>query len=172
MKNETKNTITIGVVMEDAYTDFAKDILHSIAHAILGRNDLRLVVVCGRQDNSEDPTDRVHRYKTVYNSIYKLNGKCRFDGLIFTIPDFTGVKRELYEHIPKVYIASDKTDEITVNYDNEMGIREALDYLIKIKGFTRICMIGGREDSADARRRKAIFQKCLEDNGIPFSESL
>ncbi|MBO4338189.1 MAG: LacI family DNA-binding transcriptional regulator [Lachnospiraceae bacterium] len=172
MKNDNNNIKTIGVIMEDSYTDFAMEILHSIVHAIMGRKDIRLIIVSGRQDESDDMENREHLYKLTYNSIYRINAMCSFDGLIFTQPEFVGVSDDLFMDVPKVYIASDKKDEITVNYDNEMGIREAIDYLVRVKGFTRICMIGGRDDCADARIRKEIFRKCLEENGISYSEKL
>ena len=68
-----KEVKTIGLVMEDSFTDFAKDIAHSVAHTIVHRKDLKLIVVAGRQDNCTDPDNKMHRYKQVFNSIYSIN---------------------------------------------------------------------------------------------------
>ena len=167
-----KKIRTIGLVTEDAFTDFPKEILHSVVHSVMDRKDIRIVVITGRSDDSNDPDDKMHQYKNVYNEIYNINGMCPFDGLLFTVPIFSEARKKMFGDIPKVFIASDRKDETTVNYDDEMGIREAIDYLVRIKGFTKICMIGGREDNADARKRRAIFIKLLEENGIRFEENM
>lgn len=170
MQNDDRKIKTIALILEDAFADFAKDVTHSVAHSIMGRKDIRLVVVAGRQDNSTDPGDRMHLYKEMYNSVYEINCKCRFDGLLIAFPNAVGSEWEQYGDIPKVYIASEKENELTVNYDNEMGIREALDYLVKIKGYTRLCMLGGRADNADAQRRKKIFCEYLKEAGLIYTE--
>lgn len=170
IKSDDKKYKTIALILEDAFTDFAKDITHGVVHSIMTRKDLKLVIVAGRQDNSSDPDDRMHLYKNVFNSIYRINSMCRFDGLLIAFPNLVGGEGKQFGDIPKVYIASEKDNEITVNYDNEMGIREALDYLVKIKGFTRICMLGGRDDNADAGKRKKIFCDYLKEAGLIFTE--
>ncbi|MBR4760665.1 MAG: LacI family DNA-binding transcriptional regulator [Lachnospiraceae bacterium] len=171
MIRDEKQMTTIGLILEDAFTDYAKDIAHSVAHSIMGRKDLRLIMVAGRQDNGKDPADPVHRYRSMYNAIYSMNARIKFDGLLFTFPNMIGVSEDLFGDIPKVYIAAEKEDELTVNYDNEMGIREALDFLVRIKGFTKICMLGGRDDNGDAQKRKACFCNYLAEAGLPYTES-
>ncbi|MCR4656366.1 MAG: substrate-binding domain-containing protein [Lachnospiraceae bacterium] len=170
MKRTDKNVKTIGLIVEDAFRDFSMEIIHSVAHAISGKKNLRLIVVAGKQTDISDFDERIHNYTVSYNSIYYMNGMCRFDGVIMTFPNLIGMRREIFEDIPRVFIAADVNDELLVNYDNEKGIREAIDYLVRIEGITRICMIGGRDDNADAVRRKRIFIRCLEDNGLTFTE--
>ena len=161
---------TIGLILEDSFTDYAKDIAHSVAHTIMGIKDMRLIIVAGRQDNCDDPEDKMHRFKQIYNTIYSMHSKCPFDGLLFTFPNLIGVNENLFKDIPKVYIASDKDHTPAVNYDNEMGVREALDYLIRIKGLTKLCMLGGRDDNADAQSRKKAFSQYLIDAGLEYTE--
>jgi DNA-binding LacI/PurR family transcriptional regulator len=170
MKYDNKKFKTIGLILEDAFTDYTKDITHSVAHFIMNRKDLRLVVVSGRQDNATDPEDMMHQYKTMYNSVYSLHKKCPFDGILISFPDMPGVSGKLFGDIPRVYIATENEDELTVNYDNESGIREALDYLVRIRGFTRICMLGGRDDNADAQKRKNAFCGYLKEAGLKYTE--
>jgi len=162
---------TIGLVLEDAFTDFAEDIIHSVCTVVKDRKDLRLAVIPGRQDDSRDPYDLMHQYKRRYNLIYMMNEAYPFDGLLLTFPNLSRMQRDIYREIPKVYLATDLRDAVTVNYDDEMGIREAIDYLVKIKGVTKLCMLGGRDDNADAQKRKAIFRQCLEDNGLRWTEA-
>ncbi len=171
MKSET-NCKTIGLVLADPFTDYAKDIAHSVVHQILSRKDLNLVMVPGRvDDNTRALTDSDFRYRRMYNSIYSINGKCHFDGLLVTFPDLINRIGDLYKDTPRVFIASEQANEITVNYDNEKGILEALDFLVRIRGFTRLCMLGGRDDSADAQKRKSIFFRYLSEAGLPSEES-
>ena len=170
MKVSSKPVRTIGLILEDAFTDFAADIIHSVSFAVRDMKGIRLVVIPGRQDDSRDPYDRMHQYKIRHNQIYMMNEQYRFDGLLLTFPNLTRMPKDIYQGIPKVYLATDLKNEVTVNYDDEIGIREAIDYLVKIKGVTRLCMLGGRDDNTDAQKRKAIFRQSLEDNGLIFTE--
>ena len=169
MKDSSKIK-TIGLVLEDAFTDFAYDIIHSVSLVVKDRKDLRLVVIPGRQDDSRDPYDLMHQYKIRYNLIYMMNEQFHFDGLLLTFPNLTRMQKDIYRDVPKVYLATQLKDEVSVNYDDEMGIREAIDYLVKIKGVTKLCMLGGRDDNTDAQKRKDIFRRCLEDNGLAYTE--
>ena len=172
MMDGIKKTRTIALVLEDAFTDFAYDIIYSVSSVVKDRKDLQLVVIPGRQDDSRDPDDLMHQYKLRNNMIYQMNEQFRFDGLLLAFPNLSRIQKDIYREIPKVYLAAELEDEVTVNYDDEMGIREAIDYLVKIKGVTKLCMLGGREDNTDSRKRKKIFQRCLEDNGLVYTEDL
>ena len=171
MKNRSDSLKTIGLVVEDSFTDFSKEVIHSVAHAMIGRPDFRLVVVAGRYDGSEDPADKKHQYNLVYNTIYQLESDCQFDGMILTIPGAEGLLHGLDPKIPKVFVALEREGETTVNYDNETGIREAIEYLVNIKGVNKLCMLGGRDDNADAQKRKDIFKRCLESLNLTFDEN-
>ena len=89
MKQTEKNIKTIGLILEDSFRDFSTAIIHSVAHAILGRKDLRLVVVAGRQQDISNSDERIHKYISAYNLIYNINGRCSFDGVIMTFPNLT-----------------------------------------------------------------------------------
>ena len=173
------NKITIGFMVEDIYTDFAKEIIHSLVRALPQNKDIHLVTIAGKHDEPEIISANQHCYNMVYNSIYRLNDMCKFDGLILSMgsveeimdsPFFNTIQSEMSD-IPKVFIASNVKDGIVVNYNNETGIREAVNCLVNINDVNRLCMLGGRDDNADARERKRIFVKCLEDNNIAFSET-
>ena len=165
-----KDILTIGLVIEEVFSEYSTEIVHSIYHAMDGRDSMRLVVIPGRQDDYNDPRDRKQQYKIVYNSIYKIAENCSFDGLIIAMPNLKGHEYKYYKDIPKVFIASDREDEITVNYDDEIGLRQAMDYIIKEKKATEICMLGGRDDNADACKRKDIFIKCLRERMLDYTD--
>ncbi len=177
MKRSNKHETVIGMVLEDIYTDFSKELIQSVLNAIPQNKNIRLVVLAGKYDHGDgEYTD--HVYKTVYNTIFKLSEMCDLDGLIIhlgSIGSQRGEKKverqlERYKSIPKIFIACSAPDLTTVNYDNETGIREAVDALVNVNGLTRLCMLGGRDDNTDAQLRKEIFARCLKENGIEFTE--
>ncbi len=173
-----KNYKTIGLILEESFTDYPKDVTHSVVHSVMNRKDIRLVLITGRQDDSTDGGGSAHLYKRMYNSIYRINSQCHFDGLLVAIPNLLGREelfrrgKSLFNNIPRVFITLDDPDEITVNYDNRMGVVEALDYLVRIKGYTKICMLGGRDDNQDAVARKEAFCSYLAEAGLVFNEDM
>lgn len=169
MKDSRNEIRTIGLILEDAFTDFASDIIHSVSFVVKDLKNIRLVVIPGRQDDSGDPYDLMHQYKIRHNMIYMMNEQFHFDGLLLTFPNLSRMPRDIYRNIPKVFLATELEDEVTVNYDDEMGIREAIDYLVKIKGVTKLCMLGGRDDNTDAQKRKGFFIRCLEEHGLLYT---
>ncbi|MBP5281255.1 MAG: GGDEF domain-containing protein [Lachnospiraceae bacterium] len=174
-KHEPK---VIGLIMEDIFTDFAKEVIRGVENAAKELRDIRLIVLVGRQNEDTEQQDRHHRYKTVYNFIYRLEETSSFDGLILTLPNLNAIERDSYgldkirnfERIPKVFIATTQTDDTKVNYDNESGIREAMEYVVKQRGLRKICMLGGRDDNTDAMERKQIFMDYLRENGLEYTE--
>ncbi len=170
---------TIGVIVEELNTDFSKALIYNVLNGIPDNSNIRVVVLAGKQE--EVGTDRIIReYRKTYNSIYYIEEMCKFDGLIVALTDMFGRDDEdtganifyNYANIPKVYVATDKEGEVTVNYDNETGIREAIEYLINVNGFRNICMLGGRIENADSVKRKIIFKNILHDCNIEYTEDL
>ena len=178
MQRNNKRETVIGMVLEDMYADFSKELIQSVLNAIPDNKSIRLVVLAGKYDHGDGPyTERA--YKIVYNTVFKFSEICDIDGLIVHLGSVQSRKGEMivekqlkkYKDIPKVFIAIDAPDLTTVNYDNETGIREAVDSLVNVSGLTKLCMLGGRDDNKDAQLRKEIFARCLKENGISFTEN-
>ena len=174
-KDKTK---TIAVIAGNIANEFCRDLMESIRSAIPKGKDIHLIILPGEVLVNEDSNVGVWQYDAMFNGVYSLASKCNPDGIIFAIGSM-GWKvsgKEIHEFvkkygdIPKVLISSQDPDFVTVNYDNETGIREAIDYLVNVNGFTSICMLGGEDYNHDALDRKEIFIKCLEENGLPYSE--
>ena len=177
-----KDKKLIGIMVDNIYTDFSKEIIHGVVTAIPADQDIQLVVLAGEYNSAPEKNSNLHLYKQVFNSIYQLGAMGDLDGLIISLGSLGTIARQekallcerisgQYSDIPKVYIASDFEGCITVNYDNEMGIREAVDYLVNVNGCSRLGMLGGREDNVDARLRRQLYEKCLKDDGIIFEEN-
>ena len=82
-------------------------------------------MITGRQDiDADSKDDKQHLYKVVYNSVFLLEKKCRFDGLIVALPNMKDKKFDRYPGVPKVFIACDDSDELTINCDDKLGIPE------------------------------------------------
>lgn len=172
--------LIIGLVVEDVFTDFAKDVIQSVLQAIPENKNIEIVVIAGKYVEASDPDEWASkRYKIVYNSIYRLEEICKFDGLLIALGSMAKIKKQIIDNryfrnlndLPKVFMVSDLENMISVNYDNETGIREAVDYLVNVCNLTRFGMLGGREDNVDSRRRKRLYIKCLKQYGINFSEN-
>ena len=174
----SKEKKTIGLVLENTFTEFGEEFIQNVQSGVRQRKDLNLVVIAGRFDGTKDKDSRHHRYQNIYNTVYQLEKRCKFDGLIINLGSMENVNaekimrrfRSQLNHIPIVFAASDIVDYVSVNYDNESGIREAVDCLINVHGFTKFGMLGGRTDSRDSEKRKEIFERLLKENRIEFTQ--
>ena len=171
---------TVGLILEDISVDYSKEIIHSVRTAMAAYKDMRLVVLAGIHDEEKNRKKGNYWYKTVHNSVYHLEEMLNLDGLILTLPNICGVSGDdviderysKFAKVPKVFVSTDVADATTVRYDNAQGLREALEYLINVKGVTRFCMLGGRDDNGDAQERKRVFIECLAENRIPYTEDM
>ncbi|MBQ5337983.1 MAG: LacI family DNA-binding transcriptional regulator [Oscillospiraceae bacterium] len=177
MKDRNKNITVIGLVLEDIFADFSKELISNVRNAIPDHEHIRLVVLPGRYYNPEIPSE-IHDYNRIYNSVFEAGEICDFDGFIVHIGNLSTSRSHTideslvadFKKVPSVFIATNIENVTTVNYDNEAGIREAVECLVNINGLSRLCMLGGRSDNFDSILRKEIFIRCLEENGIRFSE--
>ena len=174
MTNSKKRTI--GLLVEDIFSDYTKEIIRSVHEAIPDNGSARLLVLAGRYDDGTCADANLRAFNTVYNSIYHLGEACDVDGLIVALGSLrtlgegaaeSGLMRRL-RGVPKVFISADIPGCIQVRYDNESGIREAVELLTNVYGFSRLCMLGGREDNGDALERRDIFARCLCEKGLDF----
>lgn len=178
MLNNKEKKLTIGLIVEDVFTEFAKDVIQNVVNAIPKNKNIEIVVIAGKFVDYDAPEDSRKRYKSVYNSIYRLEEICKFDGLIIALGSMAKIKRQIINRrffknladTPKVIVAAEIEGMVNINYDNEPGIREAVNYLVNICNLTKFGMLGGREDNVDSCRRKQIFAQCLKENRIEFND--
>lgn len=171
---------TIGLIIEDLAVDYAKEIIRSVQLAVAAFPNLRLLVLPGLHEHLDHRKTSSYCDTRVHNMIYGLEEVVRIDGLLLTLPNISGVSGgsifndefSNYAKVPRVFISTAVTDGITVRYDNEKGIREAVNYLVNVKGLRKFIMLGGRDDNADAQDRKEIYRKCLAEKNIEFTEEM
>ena len=180
MLTDNHNEKLIGLIIGGISNEFSKEIIKGVLGAIPSKNDVRLVILPGELMVESFQGKVVSAHDSMFNSIYDLGRICKMDGLIIAMGSIgwrlseekTREFLKQYEGIPTVLIASGFEDYTTVNYDNKMGINEAISFLVGNRGFNRIGMIGGYDANIDSRRRKSIFIECIEENGLEFSEKM
>ena len=64
--------LTIGLIVEDVFTEFAKDVIQNVVNSIPPNRNIEIVVIAGKFVDYDGPEDSQKRYKSVYNSIYRL----------------------------------------------------------------------------------------------------
>ena len=170
---------TIGLILENVFSDFAGEFIRNVLSGIQQRKDLRLVVVAGRYDCVKDQDEHFRAFHTIYNSAYQLEHRCHFDGLIICLGSMTDISQEQIQRrfedklksSPFVFTVTEMKDYVSVNYDNETGIKEALSYLIEKKGIRNIGMIGGPDWNNDAHERRLAYEECLREHGIEIKDN-
>ena len=175
---DRNNVKTIAVVAGNIANDFCRDLVESMKNSIPSDGSVNLMILPGEVLIMDEKKEARWQFDSVFNGIYNLAYQCEPDGIIFAMGSMGWMASESdlnlfferYKDIPKVLVSSEMQEYITVNYDNETGIKEAIDYLVNVNGFTNICMLGGDSLNPDAEERKKIFIKCLENNGLPFRE--
>ena len=63
-----KEKKTIGLVLENTFTEFGEEFIQNVQSGIRQRKDLNLVVIAGRFDGTKDKNSRHHRYFNIYNT--------------------------------------------------------------------------------------------------------
>ena len=81
MRNNRKNEKVICMILEDISSDFSKELVKNVANAISENKQVRLVVLPVKYDyGMEDKC--LHRYREMYNNIFRFSDMCSIDGLI------------------------------------------------------------------------------------------
>ena len=68
---------------------------------------------------------------------------------------------------------STNTDEFpSVIYDNEAGLRDGINYIIKQKKCRHVAILTGFESNTDARERFKVFMDVMAENNITVPDSM
>lgn len=180
MENEQRR-LTIGILVSGIMDDITRAICKGVRHAVQQADmDVDVVVMPGKYLDRDLSDNWQIRYEYQYNTIFSYARPDTVDGLVVAA-DCIGctttrgrVERLLktYEGIPCVLVASKIEGYINASFDNAMGIREGMRYLIEQAGYTRFGMIGGSSDNSDAEERKQTFIECLQEHHIAFRDDM
>ena len=180
MRENTTDEKMIGLIVGGISNEFSKEIIKGITSSIPKKSNIRLAVLPGELMLESFQGDVVTQHNAMFNSIYNLGSICHMDGLIIAMgsigwalsDDKIEAFLSQYKDIPLVLIASGLENYTTVNYDNKMGISEAINVLATVYGVGCIGMIGGYDENIDSIRRRDIYLECLEESGLQFRDSL
>ena len=169
---------TIGLIAENLASDYTQDLIKTVYDAVVEFGNIRLIAITGKPNDEEDAILNKGDYRTTYNSVYNLGAICDFDGYLVEMGSFRNMPDEerdeylgRFGNKPMVFISTDVPGGIMVRYDNETGIREAVDLLVKIGGITQIAMLGGWDENYDAVERRDILKECLKEKNLAFPDS-
>ncbi|MCD8012920.1 MAG: GGDEF domain-containing protein [Lachnospiraceae bacterium] len=172
MNCESKK-LTIGVLVSGILDDFTRHICNGIM-AEASEQNVNVLIFPGKYLDRDLSEDRELMYEYQYSTVFSYVRQGCVDALIiaadcigcFATPDRIRRLLEEFADIPSVLIASKMDGYIDVSFDNEPGIREGLEYLIRTCGCQKIGMIGGHDNNTDAVERHAIFTRVLAENGL------
>lgn len=180
MTNNKGDEKLIGLIVGGISNEFSKNVIKGVSGAIEKNSNVRLVVLPGELMVKDFMGKGVLQHNAMFNSVYNLGSLCHMDGLIIAMGSIGWLLNDMetksflkqFDGIPTVLIASDYEDYTTVNYNNKMGISEAINNLVSVKNINKIGMIGGYDENVDAMRRKKYFIECLEENDIDFKDEM
>ena len=172
-----KKRLTIGLMVSGIMDEFTEYICRGVMHEAK-KADVNIVIFPCKYLDRDLRMNKELMYEYQYNTLFSYATKENLDALLISadsIGCYTNrerVKKELekYTGIPCVLIASKIDGYVSVMYDNDKGIREAVEYLIHELKCKRFCMIGGPDDNTDSSERKKVFTEVLEEHDISFTE--
>lgn len=114
------------------------------------------------------------------NHLFELARRGRLDALVVlsgTLGNHEGVGGlahfcESFRDLPVVSIAVEVPGHSVVHVDNGVGMRDAIEHLIRVHELRRIAFIRGPVANGEAEARFEAYRHALEKNGIPFDEAL
>ena len=174
---ENKSILTIGLLVGGISDSFTVPVCKGAMKAA-NESGVRLVIIPGKYIDRDLTQRKEIAYEYQYNTLFSYARKDNLDAVIisadcigcYATSDRIREFIEEYKGIPKVLVSSGVDGYVGVRYDNERGIREAMDYLIEHLHLTKIGMIGGPDDNADAKERKNVFFQCLREHGIEITD--
>lgn len=176
MKPSTKRP-TVGLLVSGLTEYFTASICRGVMQAAKAA-DVNLVILPGKNIDRDFSCYPKIIYEYQYGTLFEYPSPENLDAVIVSA-DAIGcystkesIDRLLsqYQGMPCVLIASKHEPYPCVNYDNNLGIREAMEYLIHTLGCRRFGMIGGPLKNTDARERKKVFLDILNEHELPFEE--
>lgn len=165
-----KKRFTIGLQSTMYHSDYMKQIVDGIQNFCV-ENDLNLLVFSGKHYNCP------WNYEYENNVVYEYINQKLIDALIVpsaTINNFLSYdefKEIIYgfKGFPVISIGIPFSGIPSVIIDNKTGLHDEINHFIQHHGYNKIGFIQGPRDNIEAMERYNIYQKTLEENGIPFN---
>lgn len=171
--------LTVGLFVADMADDFSRGICKGAIGAAYDE-DANLIIIPGNYyDRDLSIYDSSVQFDYQNNVLFTYASPEEMDFLVVsvgTIGYMSTVERrkaflDYFSDIPIITIASEIEGYQCVMYDNAMGVRDAVKYLIE-QGRKKIACLAGFTDNNDAAQRLDTYRAVLKENGIEPDDRL
>lgn len=177
----TKKGYRIGLVIGNVEDDFSNQVCKGVMRGaeILGDTVFVFPVKYFGQDEI-DQADVLQRYEYQYNNMLTYAQSQSLDLILFCLstiayrstPEEYNYLLHIFKDIPVLLIATNTDKFPSVVYDNENGLRDGINYIIKQKKCKHIAMLTGTESNTDAQERYKVFMNVMAENNLPVPDSM
>ncbi len=175
---KTKNKrLNIGFFTCHLDNDYAYEVCKGVDLAAK-ELDVNLIVFPGMYMNASYNDAKNAKFDYQYNSIFYYASKNTLDALIVsigTIGSFLAVKDMIAFlknfDVPIITIEIEIPGYPCVYTEGKTGMRQAVEHLIKEHNVTKIGLVSGRKDNADAKDRLDTYCAVLKENNIPVNKN-
>lgn len=171
--SKSKKRLNIGFFTCHLDNDYAYEVCKGVDYAAK-ELDVNLIVFPGMYMNASYNDPKNARFDYQYNSIFYYASKHTLDALIVSIGSIGSFlsQNDMIAFlqnfdIPILTIEIEIPGYPCLYTEGKTGMREAIEHLIKEHGKTKIGMVSGRKENADAKERLDTYFKVLEENNIP-----
>lgn len=172
-----KKRVVVGVLVAGIADNFTVQTCRGVIQAAKDK-DIDVVIMPGKYIERDLTNNREIMYEYQYNTLYSYAAGGKVDAIIvlagsiccYATMDRTSEFLEQYKDTPCVLMGCKMDGYLSVNYDNYLGIKQGIDYLVTKLGCRNIVMMGGPDDNTDALERKHTFLETLKSYDIPIGE--
>ncbi len=173
---KAKKRLNIGFFTCHLDNDYAYEVCKGVDYAAK-ELDVNLIVFPGMYMNASYNDPKNARFDYQYNSIFYYASEHTLDALIVSIGSIGSFLSESDMiaflknfDIPILTIEIEVPGYPCLYTEGKTGMRQAIEHLIKDHGKTKIGMVSGRKENADAKDRLDTYKAVLTENNIPIDE--
>jgi len=171
--------INIGLAVDDIDYHFTSQACKG-AQLAAQKIDANLYVFPGHYIGDPDSAGPESKYEYQYNTVFDLITERNID-ILFICTGLVCCRAteqeyrdflEKYKDIPTILLFANDDNYRSVIFDNKSGIKKNINHLIEEHGARRIAFVSGPMTNVEARERLEAYKEVLEENGIPYDDSL
>ncbi len=173
----TNKRLNIGFFTCHLDNDYAYEVCKGVDYAAK-ELDVNLIVFPGMYMNASYNDPKNARFDYQYNSIFYYASEKTLDALIVSIGSIGSFLSESDMiaflknfDIPIITIEIEIPGYPCIYTEGKTGMRQAVEHLIKEHGKTKIGLVSGRKENADAKDRLDTYCTVLEENNIPINKN-
>ena len=175
MQNGNKR-IRIGVLVGGILDDVTQTVCKGVKRAAK-QLDVDIMVFPGKYLDRDLSDNQELMYEYQFNTIFSYAKKGNVDAILVlagSIGCFTSaenMKKMLEQYaVPCVLVASKIDGYTSIMYDNKVGVKKGIEYLIEKVKCKKIGMIGGSCMNVDAKERKEAFFEAMQEHGLEVAK--